>query len=337
MGGEQSRQHGFTLVELLVVIAIIGILLAVLLPAVQAARESSRRTQCLNHLHQLGVAVANFESARKHLPPGSDSKPYVQAPSHPHSFYRWSALAYLLLYLEQGQVVDQLHLELPLYGTNFQVTPENREGVATILPTLLCPSDRGVAVADGFGPTNYVVCLGTGLAGGTPFETDGAFYINSATRLAELRDGTSHTVTLSESLLGDGPESFTDRRLVDPQTTYAFTFTVPLNESACQAASRFNFTNRRGFSWANGEYRCALYNHYLPPNSTQTDCVAARLSGDVSQRYAGYGWRAARSRHPGAVNVLWADGAARPVTDRVDLAVWRAAATRAGDEPLQIP
>src|SRR6187455_2369779 len=93
---------GFTLVELLVVIAIIGVLVALLLPAVQMARESARRSQCLNNLRQLGLAVHNFESSHKLLPVGSESKPVPNAPTFPHNFYRWSVLAHLTPYLEQS-------------------------------------------------------------------------------------------------------------------------------------------------------------------------------------------------------------------------------------------
>src|SRR5438874_4789066 len=113
---------------------------------------------------------------------------------------------------------------------------------------------------------------------------------------------------MSESLLGEGPESMNDPKLVRTQTAYAFTFSTPLTESACGAATQWNVSNRRGFAWVNGEYRCALYNHYWRPNSASIDCIAARMVGDITVRYAGYGWRAARSNHPGGVNAVYADG-----------------------------
>src|SRR5437773_2258587 len=92
--------RAFTLVELLIVIAIIGFLMALILPAVQGARESARRTQCLNRLKQLGWALNNYYSAQRHYPAGLVSKPYPADPSHPHTFYRWSALAQMLPYME---------------------------------------------------------------------------------------------------------------------------------------------------------------------------------------------------------------------------------------------
>ncbi len=327
----RARAAGFSLVELLVVIAIIGILIALLLPAVQAAREASRRSSCQNNLRQIGVALHNFEQTFKKLPTGSDSKPYPDNPANAHTFYRWSTLAYLAPYLEQGAAFDQLDLKLPLYN-NFAVTPQNVAGAAKVIPTFLCPSDSDTPVAKNFGPTCYAACAGTGVGGGSPFDADGVFFVNSELRLARITDGTSHTVAFSESVLGSGKENHSDPLLVDHQTMYAFVFTTPLTEAACSSATKWNVTNRRGFAWVNGEYRCALYNHYLPPNVKRCDCIANRITGGLDVRYAPYGWRAARSRHPGGVNVLLVDGSGHFAADTIDLAVWQALATRDGGE-----
>jgi prepilin-type N-terminal cleavage/methylation domain-containing protein len=328
------RRTAFTLVELLVVIAIVGGLIALLLPAVQAARESARRMQCANNVRQLGLATFNFESVRKRLPEGSTSRPNPASAVTPHSFFRWSALAHLTPFLEQSNVYNTLDLTLPLYDANLQVTPRNSPGVALVVPLFLCPSDQRARVATGFGPTNYAACTGSGLDGGEPFNTDGAFFVNSQTRLADFSDGTSNTALFSESVLGDGPENLADPALADPRTMYAFVFAAPLTDAACNAAVQWNVTQRRGFSWANGEYRCSLYNHYLPPNAPRFDCVSARLTGDLSVRYAPYGWRAARSNHPGGVQVLLGDGSCRWIADGIAPQVWSALATKSGDEPL---
>jgi prepilin-type N-terminal cleavage/methylation domain-containing protein len=334
------KRSAFTLVELLVVMAIIGLLIALLLPAVQAARESGRRASCANNLKQLGVALHNYESRERQLPTGSDAKRCDSIPNNPYTFYRWSTFAHLAPLLEQGNVLALLDLSVPMYstnlplsGTDLSVTPQNRAGVATVLPMLLCPSDRGVVVDQGFGPTNYAMCTGTGLRGGTPMDTDGLFYVNSRTRFRDINDGTSNTIAASESLLGDGAESSNDPRLVDPQTVYRFVFAAPLTDSACNATRKWNFTNFRGFSWANGEYRCALYNHYYPPNHEVPDCLGVVVSGDISVRYSPYGWRTARSRHPSGVNALLADSSVRFIADRIDYSIWQALATRRGGEP----
>src|SRR5215213_7399938 len=105
----------FSLVELLVVIAIIGVMTGVLLPAVQNARESARRSECLNRLRQISVALHNHESARGYLPSGSIAKPLASDPKQPHTFFRWSALAQAMPYMEQGTIYGELNLEEPLY------------------------------------------------------------------------------------------------------------------------------------------------------------------------------------------------------------------------------
>lgn len=326
-------RNGFTLVELLVVISIIGILLALLLPAVQAAREASRRNGCLNNLKQLGIALHHFESAQGRLPTGADSKPLASAPSHAHTFYRWSTLAHLTPYLEQSSVYRQLDLTQPLYDVSLQVSPANRLAVGFIVPLFLCPSDLGEGVTTGFGPVNYAACTGTGIAGGTPFDTDGVFYVNSETRLAEISDGTSSTIAFSESTIGEGPANLTNAALVDPQTAYAFQFSSPLTPTLCSSARRWNMTDRRGFSWANGEYRCTLYNHYQTPNAAEIDCLGVQMFGPPETKFAPYGWRAARSRHPAGVNALSADGSARFYSDAIERSAWQALATRAtGDD-----
>jgi prepilin-type N-terminal cleavage/methylation domain-containing protein/prepilin-type processing-associated H-X9-DG protein len=322
-------RRGFTVVELLVVIGIIGMLAALLLPAIQAARGSARRTQCLNNIKQLGIALHSFTSAQGRFPPGAVAKQYSPEPTHPHTFYRWSALAHLLPYLEEANAYRKLDLALPLYGPGLTVLPQNKEGVAQTIAEFLCPSDHGQPVAKGFAPTNYAACAGSGANGGSPFDADGLFFVNSITRFATIRDGASKTIAISESLLGNENGASNP---ADPQRTYKFTFTTPLVESSCNSSAIYNFTDARGFSWANGEYRCALYNHRSTPNSSQMDCMAAVNVGDVSVRYSAYAWRAARSQHPGGVNALYGDSSVRFVSDEVDSAVWLAAATRSGNE-----
>jgi prepilin-type N-terminal cleavage/methylation domain-containing protein/prepilin-type processing-associated H-X9-DG protein len=323
-------RRAFTLVELLVVIAIIGVLITLLLPAVQAARESSRRMRCANNLKQLGVALHNYSNAKGVLPPGADSKPYPPAPNHPHTFYRWSSLAYLLPYLEQDQLADLLQLSLPMYGPSLQVTPENRPGISRIVAAFLCPSDQNLRVKEDFGPTNYVANSGSGDSGGTPFKTDGVFYVNSHTSMKDISDGTSHTVAFSESVLGEATTA-----PVGVGLSYVFTFVAPLTDAACLQASLYNVTDPRGFAWASGEYRCASYNHYLPPNAERLDCIASKAFAPIEERYSAYGWRAARSNHPGQVNTLLADGSVQVYSDSIDASVWRSLSTRNAEDVAQ--
>jgi prepilin-type N-terminal cleavage/methylation domain-containing protein/prepilin-type processing-associated H-X9-DG protein len=329
---------GFTLVELLVVVAIIGVLIALLLPAVQAARESARRTQCQNNLRQVGLAAQNHYSARKRFPPGADSKSYPVSPNFPYTFYRWSSLAHLAPFLEETTAYNALDMTVPLYlPTGYAIAPQNVVGVALVLAVFLCPSDQGVAVATGFGPTNYAACAGTGLGGGTPFNTDGTFFVNSQTRFKDISDGTSKTAAFSESLLGTGAETFSGQ-IQDTQTQYSYLLGAPVNPTGCAASTTFNESNRRNFAWVSGEYRCALYNHYLTPNSPTADCFGTLLlTTDITQQYAAFGWHDARSRHPGGVNVCMADGSLQFIADDISLLTWQALSTRAGGEVFNLP
>jgi prepilin-type N-terminal cleavage/methylation domain-containing protein len=324
--------HGFTLIELLVVIAIIGVLVALLLPAVQASRETARRGDCLNRLRQITVAMHNHESARGHLPSGSVSQPDPTDPNAPHSFYRWSALAQALPYVEGASAYARLDLTQPLYRADFQTSPANREAIRTILPQFLCPSDRQVRVSPSFGPTNYALCAGTGAGGGTPFDADGLFYINSAMRLADVTDGTSHTILAAEGVLGESPPPLTNRATANPQLVYGYAFALPLTVAACEATALWNLSDPPSFAWANGEFRSAMYNHWTTPNARQFDCMNADTMGPPETLYAAYGWRTARSNHVDGVNAALADGSCRFVVDAVDLAVWQAIATRAGED-----
>jgi prepilin-type N-terminal cleavage/methylation domain-containing protein/prepilin-type processing-associated H-X9-DG protein len=346
----RSSNKAFTLVELLVVIAIIGLLVAILLPAIHAARGSAQRIDCLNRLRQLGIALQNHASAKKVLPPGSVSKSYPAQPGHPQSFYRWSALAHLLPYLEQTATFDELDLKLPLYmpGPGYPISAPNRPTVVRLIPAFLCPADRAERVKSETGPTNYVACSGSGIGGGTPFNTDGIFYVNSRTTYRHLVDGASRTIAMSESLLGDDTVRSADGRFGEASAARNYKFVLSfagpteLSDIKCNGSQNYNSVasngnDPRGFAWSSGEYRCGTYNHYYPPNAQQLDCIAS-VTTDPSpapekpRLYAAYGWKAARSLHSGGVNVVYADASADFVTDDISPSLWRALSTRRGNE-----
>jgi prepilin-type N-terminal cleavage/methylation domain-containing protein/prepilin-type processing-associated H-X9-DG protein len=331
----RSRQ-GFSLIELLVVIAIIAVLIGLLLPAVQKVREAAARAACTNNLKQLGLAMHNFQSARGHFPPA------FRGEGAPAYFDAWSALAELNPYLEQTAIYQRMDLSLPTYQSTipFNITGPNQFAVQQTVPLFLCPSDKMQPVTIGsaygvpvLGPTNYAVCNGTGTNGGSPWDADGAFIARRALRVGDIADGTSNTAMFSESTLGEGTESASGSPPASLQTVYAYLSGQPLSENACANAKLWNVERLRGFLWATGEIRCASYNHYLPPNAPRADCVTFDIRPGPA-RYTALGWRAARSRHSGGVNLALCDGSVRFVGDTIDLAIWQSLATRAGSEAV---
>jgi prepilin-type N-terminal cleavage/methylation domain-containing protein len=332
VGGKigQQKPGGLSLLEVLIVIAIISLLVTMLIPAVQAARESARRAQCVNQLRQVAVALINFESARQHFPSGSISRAYAADRATPHTFFRWSALAQVTPYLEQSAALAALDLSVPLYGRNFQVFEQNRTAVAQVIPDFLCPSDEQRPVSVGFGPTNYAVCAGSGIGGGSPLDADGVFFTNSAVRPRQIKDGLSRTAGVSESILGRDVPRTLPRERGDARYAYVFARATPLTESSCRDSAFWNYADLRGFAWVNGEFRSALYNHYWSPNSPEFDCVSALTAGSPAVIYSAFGWRTARSLHPGGVNLAMLDASVQFVENSIDPSVWRALSTRAG-------
>ncbi len=212
----RSRQ-AFTLIELLVVIAIIAVLIGLLLPAVQKVREAAARMSCQNNLHQLGVALHNYEGALGNLPPvfpATPKPPYVGLV--PPYFYSWSVLAQLNPFLEQTNIYNRMNLSEPMYTLpTLTITPDNRFAVQQTVKLFLCPSDTMQSVGGGygvaaFGPVNYCASIGSGATNGgapygSPWDADGLFRAAVNGRFAEVTDGLSNTAAFSESLLGTGP------------------------------------------------------------------------------------------------------------------------------------
>ncbi len=321
---------GFTLVELLVVIAIIGILIALLLPAVQAARAAARRMSCTNNLKQIGLALHNHELTHKCFPSAIEDKVTEAYPSVSPRMYRWSALAKLTPYLEQSTIYNQLDLEIPLYcPPSFppsQVHPDNVDPVASMVTTFLCPSDSGRRVYDWAGPTNYCASYGSGTGNGTYVDADGVFYVDSNTKPADITDGLSNTVAFAETLTGSGQPGGTLADAIAQgrqKEVMVRLMATPISEAACIDSSRPT-SNLRGAVWADGLAWSSGYNHWRGPNSPTPDCCS----------FLGV-WKAARSRHPGGANVLLCDGSVRFASETITMPTWRGLGSRGGGEVLE--
>jgi prepilin-type processing-associated H-X9-DG protein len=326
------------LVELLVVIAIIGILVALLLPAIQAARESARRSSCVNNLKQLSLACANFESTHKELP-------------YARKYDIWDTYTWVQLTLPQleEQAAYDGYWTLPQRkyaqttpGPNGPIgdDPRMRESRHSRLPPHYCPSDltpqpnEMETRAFGFWRGSYRACIGSGDMYGLRIDnTDpeplglGAFGVKQRqgvdddsrerteqVRLSQIADGTSKTILLSEGI-------------------------VPTVPGWGGALGETIYGNMGG----------ALFSAFNTPNSSSPDAVLGPCPDQLNDAdYIGpcvsignISWwtqgarrshAAARSRHRGGVNLAMVDGSVSFVSDGVDLIVWRSAATRAGAE-----
>jgi prepilin-type N-terminal cleavage/methylation domain-containing protein/prepilin-type processing-associated H-X9-DG protein len=340
-------RRAFTLIELLVVIAIIGILIALLLPAVQSAREAARRAQCTNNLKQIGISIHNYVSTFQGLPFGKGGSYAASLPGTP-VYARWSAHSQLLMFLEQGNLFNSINFDLPpetpgMAGDVPFMPPyqnpdrANATSCRTQVATFLCPTDGPVA-EDWAGGTNYLgnmqnwACDLSERNPSTVAPTErmrGIFYYLSFVKLSDVRDGTSNTAFFSEKIRGTGVrdgDSRSDSMVVAAVTSEAETIRTCRQSNPTTA---LRLTMRQGMSWVMGEMCCTSYNHVDGPN--KHTCAGTGFPGNMANMSMQV---PPSSYHPGGVNTLFGDGTVRFVKDTVDLMVWRGLGTRNGGEVL---
>ena len=296
----QPKRAAFTLIELLVVVAVIGILIAIILPAVHMVRETARRTSCANHLKQMGTAIHSFHDVNRRLP---------SAFTQPEQAM-WTAL--ILPFLEQESLYDTLDLAGP-----WDVDGSANELACSVyIPVYRCPSSRApdrIEEAQGIAnrvPCNYLACAsGTGFreSGPKPWvgesDSDGVFYVNSRTRLKEVTDGTATTVLVGEAIFSfeiwqddyDGNTQVIDHWYIG--TSELPLYTNELSEAVGSTAVPLNAT--------------------LDENSEANDkelCFS--------------------SFHPGGAQVVFVDGHIQFLAETIDRQIFGALGTRASGEAV---
>jgi prepilin-type processing-associated H-X9-DG protein/prepilin-type N-terminal cleavage/methylation domain-containing protein len=334
----------FSLVELLVVITIIGILISLLLPAVQAAREAARRLQCSNNLRQLGLAMHNYVSACGQLPNAGWPAPDPVPAGMSAYLSDYSPLAKLLPYCEQQNLQNLIDFSIYMGHVGKDDLPVAlRPAVATVVPMFLCPSDPEKPVHDIKMPSGtYIPVAGTNYAmnGGDGTDSynntygfmanpnNGICFVSARVRLDDIKDGTTHTVAFTESLRGpcdSQPKTvMPDMQVYRAQASTSVTVVdaVDAGGLATLLPSVTGWDGARLSYWLRG---CVpggpILNGRFIPNSPIPDMTGG--SAKVT---------AARSRHPGGVNACFCDGSVRFVGDSIHKTTWHALWTRAGGE-----
>lgn len=354
----KRRRLGFTLIELLVVIAIIGVLIALLLPAIQAAREAARRGQCANNLHQLLLATLVYEETYKVLPPsgfdhGNDAWSTNTRGTNAE-ITNYSMKAYVMPYMDLNEAYSKINFtQHPVWGgTGTQGRNMNYTVWSMKVSAFICPSDtnRGNVNNEGVpggtanpassnypnnhGLDRYFTNWRPNGPSYTPSTWDGVFNEAGAIKLRDVADGTANTAMWSEWIKGHGrtkgPNGFLFNSLeeiygISGSNAYGAPFQVSLLDNMVKACENAARTGNGAWSWR-GEYwiwgdgpRGGAYGHTSGPN--KVSCMYDERPG-AGQVLNPSSW------HPGGVNVSFLDGTTKFVSDGIDVKVWRGMGTR---------
>ena len=314
-----AGSSAFTLLELLVVISVVGLLLSLSAVAAQTAWRSARTTQCQANLRQIGLAVNAYCACFGVFPFGVGAD-RDQAISKHYSRYnqRFSIHSQLLPYLEEGQLYDRLNFQREPFDRTVPVPPPGAGANTTVslvsVATFLCPSDWDRMAARPWGKVSYRSCNGSSWSGR---QGNGLFSQISSVRPADVQDGLACTAAFAERIRGD------DSVQVDMRADLFRSPTIPWAEEPfrlwcaqlgpAEAATLFHDSNG-GQSWLEGNMNWTRYNHVLTPGSPS---CKMKLTWDGAAMTA-------TSYHQHSVNVLFGDGAVRPVSDEVSTDTWRA-------------
>ena len=336
----RAAARGFTLIELLVVISIIGVLVALLLPAVQSAREAGRRASCVNNLKQIGVAISAYETGKRLFPLGgcrqgpSDAKSGCAAGTI-HGPRGFGVLAYILPDLEQRAVFNAINFQLASSGTFGAVDAGRANSTAfnTIIATYVCPSDQPLLPNPNpsipAAQTSYFPSGGTWntlayQSGPNCFNRDpgnGAFDEYSAYRIPQFTDGLSNTAFVGESA----------RFKMDPDPVFNQWGRFDLFTSTAGTSTH----RPQGLAYEVPKINAPLFLNDgagLPPETNYPDSSDTKNWLKNAQTYANYGQWGFRSAHPGGAHFVFGDGSVRLLKETINAAIYQAVGTRSGKE-----
>ncbi len=333
----ESDRRGFTLLELLVTLSVIGILVALLLPAVQVAREAARRMSCANNLSQIGVALHNYHEAHRVLPfgCGTDYDGIVSSLGT-LADRRYSAHSQILPQLDQANVYQRIDFQVapfhpyvnsgaydPACIASGGLSAANGPAAVAKISSFVCPSDID-RLQSMWSHNNYRSCNGGGWHGRNG---NGMFGQNSSVRLGDVTDGLSNTAMFSERCKGTWDHDIFDplADIYDAAGIWSEeTFRDHCLSLAPQQAAAYHQNVDSGQNWLEANFNWTRYNHLVPPN---------HVSCKNGFTWDGVGM-AASSRHAGGVNVLFGDGRVQLVSEYVDPVTWRGLGTIRGSETL---